>query len=200
LTFVGDVGANAIGGVVTAIAIGVVVFIRDGRAQGAANVREVDAMNQDARRWLADQDRVTRIQESATTNDMAARGSFHSGAHLRGLAAVRIDALHQYRDEMTRKLRRYREIDAQDGWRHRLARRDDLPALRLTEPSLAVLARWRSDVTVNGIEETLAVDDPTSEEREPDLRRFERLGEPPQGESLSRTPSRWRRWPLPEGE
>lgn len=52
-------------------------------------------------------------------NQMAARGQLYSGALPRGLAYLKQSALHDYRGEMTRKRRRYRELCDDQGARSR---------------------------------------------------------------------------------
>lgn len=112
---------------------------------------------------------------------MAARGLFYSGLHLSKLVEVRRRALHEYRDEMTRKLRRYREIAASEGWLHRAVRLQPLDRLSLSPGARETLASWRAPVTVAGMDDSAPVADPTDRDREPALRRFEELGEPAEG-------------------
>jgi hypothetical protein len=57
-----------------------------------------------------------------------------------------------------------------------------LDRYELTDDDRAILAAWRAPATYEGHpDDSAPVDDPTSEEREPDLRRFEREGDPPRG-------------------
>jgi hypothetical protein len=52
-----------------------------------------------------------------------------------------------------------------------------LPRFELTDESRAILASWREDATVSGMKDSAQVDDPTSMEREPEIRRFENAGD-----------------------
>jgi vesicle coat complex subunit len=54
------------------------------------------------------------------------------------------------------------------------------PQLALDDASREILARWRSPVTVPGMNDEAHVDDPTDETRERALREFERSGDAPQ--------------------
>ena len=98
----------------------------------------------------------------------------YSGAHIAALAGLKRQALQEYRDEISLKRRQYRHLRAE--W----------PSVRryeLSEADREILAEWRapaSHPTVVGF--TVEIDDVTSEDREPDLRRFEREGDPPLGD------------------
>ena len=76
----------------------------------SVTVREVNYLNEDTRRWIRDRDRVLHSALARTSEEMSARGVFHSSIHLAAVAEVRHQALHDYRDEISRKRRRYREL------------------------------------------------------------------------------------------
>jgi predicted nucleotide-binding protein len=154
--------------------------VRSAPAQASASAieREVGYLNEDARRWIADRDGVLAAESRERSGQMNAEGQLYSGAHLSGLMILRRNALHEYRDEMTRKRRRYAELLDQ-------APPDaEVPRFALDEGSLDTLARWRSHVTIAGMPDQLAVDDPTDPSREADLRRFEQEGDGP-GDSIA---------------
>jgi hypothetical protein len=93
------------------------------------------------------------IELRRTVNQMAAQGQLYSGALPRQLAFAKRGALQQYRDEMIRKRRQYRDLcDDQGGRLTRLLR-------------------------LSGAVPPFELDDPTSDEREPDLRRWEADGD-----------------------
>jgi hypothetical protein len=133
--------------------------------QALADLRE------DTDRWLRDRDDRLVVALRKTTNEMAARGLLHSGAHLAQLAGLKRDALHEYRDEMSLKRRQYRRV------------REQAPSVdryQLTEAHRAILANWRAPATHPALEgSAIDIDDVTREELEPDLRRFELEGDPP---------------------
>jgi hypothetical protein len=143
-------------------------------ASGLAAAREVEYLTEDMRRWIRDRDRVLQAAVARTREEMNARGAFHSSIHLAAQAEVRHQALHEYRDEISRKRRRYREL------------RDDaiedsaFPRFELDDASRETLAGWRAPVTLPGMDQGLSVDDPTDPALEPDLREFERRGDRPE--------------------
>lgn len=140
----------------------------------SAIAREVSDLVEDATRWLSDRHRLLVVQLKAKTEDMATRGLLYSGGHLAALADLKRQALHEYRDEMTSKRRRYRELCAAA---EALSSNFALPPLELSEASRAVLADWRSAATATGVDGEAAIDDPTSESLEPGLRAFEVSGD-----------------------
>ena len=143
------------------------------RRRSASTVaREVGYLKDDARRWIADRDRQLSGEMSQRSGQVASQGMTHSGAHLASHAILRRNALHEYRDEISRKRRDYAKLldDAPP---------EGIPRFELDEASLATLARWRSPVTVTGVSGSTEVDDPTGPSREPDLRRFEEEGDGP---------------------
>jgi predicted nucleotide-binding protein len=136
--------------------------------------REARHLTEDMRRWLRDRDRVLQSATAVTPDEMNARGAFHSSIHLAAQAELRHQALHEYRDEISRKRRRYQELrDAPIGG-------SELPRFELDDGSREILARWRAPVTVPGMDDHLSVDDPTDLALEPGLREFERRGDGPE--------------------
>jgi hypothetical protein len=125
----------------------------------------------DTGRWLRDRNDRLAVKSRRTSNELAAQGQLYSGAHLAALAGLKRDALHEYRDEMSLKRRQYRRI------------REQAPSVgryELSDADRDVLAGWRAPATHHALEgSSVEVDDVTREELEPDLRRFEREGDPP---------------------
>jgi hypothetical protein len=98
------------------------------------------------------------------------RGLLYSGAHIAALAGLKRQALHEYRDEISLKRRQYRHIRAE--W-------PSVGRYELSSSDREILARWRAPASHPAVADfTVEIDDVTSEEREPDLRRFERDGDP----------------------
>jgi hypothetical protein len=170
---------EVIGGVVTAGLLGGLVAFWNADNQVDAHDREVRALDEDMARFLRDRDRVLWVELTTVTNEMAGRGVLYSSAHLGELIDRKRQALHDYRDEIIRKRRLYREACERERWAARLLRRrrGAFPRFQLSDESKLILASWRRDATVAGMEGSAAVDDPTSTEREPDLRRFESEGD-----------------------
>jgi hypothetical protein len=85
-------------------------------------------------------------------------------------------ALQEYRDEISQKRRKYRSLcDAAPAG-------TDVPRFALESESRQTLARWRAPVTVAGMSDEAAVDDPTDPSREPMIRRLEEEGYCPERE------------------
>jgi hypothetical protein len=126
---------------------------------------------EDTGRWLRDRNDRLAVASQKTTNGMSAQRHLYSGAHLAALAGLKREALHEYRDEMSLKRRQYRRI------------RERAPSVGRYEFSDAdreILASWRAPATHPALEgSSVEVDDVTRQELEPDLRRFEREGDPP---------------------
>ncbi len=133
--------------------------------QALADLRE------DTDRWFRDRNDQLTVSLRTTSTEMAANGLLYSGAHLAALAGLKREALHQYRDEMSLKRRQYRRVREQAPSTDRYL---------LTDGQRDILSGWRAAATHPALEANLVdVDDVTREELEPDLRRFEREGDPP---------------------
>jgi hypothetical protein len=127
---------------------------------------------EDTRRWLKDRDVLLQRQSHATSTDRNARGLLYSGGHIAALAGLKRDTLHEYRDEISLKRRQYRHLRAE--W-------PSVGRYELTDSDRDILARWRTPASHPAVPDFMVeIDDVTSEDREPDLRRFEREGDPPQ--------------------
>lgn len=143
-------------------------------SSGLSTARGVEYLAEDMRRWIRDRDRIVRASLAQTREEMNARGVFHSSIHLAAQAEVQHQALHEYRDEVSRKRRRYRDLlDAASG-------DSSFPRFELDDDSRDTLADWRAPVTLPGMDQGLSVDDPTDPALEPDLRVFERRGDGPE--------------------
>ena len=131
-------------------------------------------LREDTRRWLRDRDHRLSAESKATSAKMAADGHLYSGAHLAALAGLKRNALQEYRDEMSLKRRQYRRINEQAP---------SVGRYELSDADREVLASWRAPATHPALEGTsVEIDDVTSEDVEPDLRRFEREGDPTLGD------------------
>jgi hypothetical protein len=133
--------------------------------------REVADLQEDMRRWIRDRNRALQAAVARAGEEMNARGVFHSSIHLAALAEIRHAALHEYRDEISRKRRRYRELSE--------AATSPISRFVLDDVSRETLARWRSPVAVPGFDAQVLVDDPTAPDLEPDIREFEDRGDGP---------------------
>ena len=171
-----SLAVEIIGGLVTAVAFGVGAAFYAASQQVRRHDAQVRDLLEDNRRWFRDRDAEVKVESQRATNEMAASGLLQSGAGVRALMEPRRRALHQYRDELSAKRRRYRELRDAEGWTHQLIRRRHgaMPQLSLTDEERTTLAAWRAELP-----DANPSSDPTSVEREPDLRRFEEHGDPP---------------------
>ncbi len=138
----------------------------DPEAEAAQDADAVQDLNDDMRRWLRDRDKQLEIEMKTISNTMG--NNFNSGAHVARIAAVKAQALHEYRDELTRKRREYRE---------RVRGLENPPRFTLDDASRAILASWRADADVPGVG-TTPVEDPTAHPDEQALLEFEEHGDP----------------------
>jgi hypothetical protein len=101
-----------------------------------------------------------------TLRHLPAGSQYHSGAHVVAHAIAQRDALHQYRDEATLKLRAYQTQFEREGRVHRFWRRRaaSMPRLSLPQDCRDILAKWREPARVSGLDHEVAVDDPTRDE------------------------------------
>jgi hypothetical protein len=143
----------------------------------------VEDLDEDTRRWFRDRDARLTVELERLAWDHAARGVTESSIAARDKLVAKHAALTEYRDEISRKRRRYRQLREAEGGFHEWLR-EQMPRrfarFALTDDQRAVLAKWRADVKPSHMpNDSASVDDPTSEEREPALRRFEEDGDPP---------------------
>ena len=109
------------------------------RGEVGADDRAVDDLNEDLRRWVRDRDRALGIEHKLITHrynnpdsvperreqvpervrDLPAGSQHYTGAHLGAQAEAQRRALHEYRDEATRKLREFKAVVAREGWWHK---------------------------------------------------------------------------------
>jgi hypothetical protein len=178
-----SLAVEVIGGAVTAALLALVVGLYGGAALIRAHDAQVEDLDEDTRRWFRDRDARTEVEKARSSAELNRQNLFHSGQWLLTMATHQRAALTEYRDEMSLKRRRYRQLREAEGRFHRwLRERMGRPFARfaLTDDQLAVLAKWRAKVEPSHMpNDSMAVDDPTSEEHEPALRRFERDGDPP---------------------
>jgi hypothetical protein len=141
----------------------------DRQAETEQDDEAISDLIDDTRRWIHDRHRELGIEMKKISNMHASAGGPYSGAHVAGLAAARSRALHQYRDEITAKRRKYRDL---------VRGVPDPTRFELDDNSRAILAEWRSDVQLAGMTNA-PVDDVTALEGEESIRLFEQVGDPP---------------------
>jgi hypothetical protein len=169
---------EVIGGIVTAFVLGL------GAAGFAASQRvrthdgRIEDLYEDNRRWFRDRDRDLGTAKDQLAEQAADRGLIGGGALRQGSKKKQRQALHDYRDEISAKRRRYRELREAEGQAEELVRRRTgrMRRFELSGSERAILAAWRTGLDPPGAPG--AVEDPTSAELEPDLRRFEEHGDP----------------------
>ena len=174
--------ANATGGVVTGAILGTWALWFTVGQQIRGHDERIDDLREDNRRWFRDRDAALHRELHRLDQQRV-----HAGVTSAGIAAmaeeeVKRIALHEYRDEISAKRRRYRELaTAEAGWTHgklRKRRSRTLSRFGLTDDQRTVLALWRSIPTPDGGPHRSISDDPTDPGLEADLRRFEREGDP----------------------
>jgi hypothetical protein len=188
MSFVTDVAAEAGGGVVTAAILGTWALRFAVGQQIRQHDERIADLDEDNRRWFRDREAHMRRELAQLADDHAARGVSQSSIADGEQAACKRLALHEYRDEITTKRRLYRQLRAVEGWAHARIRRglwgwraNPMRRFELTDDHRRTLNSWRTFTVLGDQPGTTRPipDDPTSEEREPDLRRFEREGDPP---------------------
>lgn len=135
----------------------------------AENDARAGELNEDLRRWVRDRDRDLEAEMRGLVNN--AGNQLYAGSLRNRAVAVMREALHQYRDEATGKVREFSALARSEGqWhqRHRRRRGFGSPVLSLYGQERIYLNRWRQRpylVNPGGSEPDLAVDDdPTAHE------------------------------------
>jgi hypothetical protein len=122
-----------------------------------------------------------RVPVPEQLKQVPAGSQYETGAHLRWRAEAARQALHEWRDEATKKRREYRDTMASEGrvasWVRR-RRGQDSPRLVLPEPAREALARWRAPATIPRSDghPSMPIDDPSRPELEPELAELEGAG------------------------
>lgn len=180
MSFWGSLATEICGGVATAIVLGVVAAYVAASQSIMRHDEQLGELFEDNRRWFRDRSRQLAVADQSAMTELSARGLAQSGAWVQGMAKRRHHALHDYRDEISAKLRRYRAIRASEGWTHarvRQLKRRPWPAFMLTDAERETLDAWRADQSASHTADiALAVEDPTAEVLEPAIREFERNG------------------------
>lgn len=204
LQALGDTGAWTASNLVAPIATGVFVglALRAVAIAGEVSSHDLRAeeIQTDLTRWVNDRGRILNgeifhalnfarqgiIEDVAqmppppgmegVPGDMSSSGAFN----LR-VARLMRQALHEYRDEASSKVREYRSMARAEGWLHRLLRRwrhDAAPgSLSLSPTNGEVLNSWRERTIPTHGEPTITVeDDPTKAEDAMDIRPLEEDG------------------------
>lgn len=123
---------------------------------------EARVLNEDVELWVSDTYRALKQELNGVTNRMAAHGQLWSGAHGRGRAEAKIQALHRWRDRKHQAERELAAIQAKETWAHGLWRKaSGRDELELTAPERVepVIEEFRRDVTRHGSH--MRVHDPT---------------------------------------
>lgn len=135
----------------------------------AENDARASELIEDLQRWVRDRDRQLEAQLRGLVN--SAGNQLYAGSLRNQAVAAMRQALHEYRDEATSKVREFSALARSEGrWhrRHRKRRGFDSPSLGLRGQERIYLNRWRQRpylVDPGGPEPDLAVeDDPTVNE------------------------------------
>jgi hypothetical protein len=203
LTWAGD---ELLAPVLTGIAVGLALRGAAIPGEVASHDAEAEASNTDLIRWVRDRDRqlngevfhalnmarqgiIEDVAQPPVPKDLenAERGSQeYSGAFIRRVQRLMRQALHEYRDETSRKVRAYRTMARSEGWSHQAWRwwpRLAEPApLELPEDVVELLGSWRERPIpvrpVPNMEAPIArvTDDPTRSEDAREIRALEGPG------------------------
>jgi hypothetical protein len=159
-----------------AVALGVVavaMHVREGRSSSrvpkidetADNDARASELNEDLQRWVQDRNRQLENELRGLRN--SAGNQLYAGSLRNKAVAAMRQALHEYRDEATRKAREFSALARSEG-RHRELRGIESPSLGLRGQERLDLNRWRQRpylVNPGGPEPDLIVqDDPTANE------------------------------------
>jgi hypothetical protein len=131
------------------------LFAQGGRAASARS--EIDFHSQQARIrndqlvvWVDDRTQALEVEMRGFTNRKAEDGQLYSGSHGSGLAHLKEQALHEYRDERWRAEIDIAQIQSQEsGWHSfwRFIRRKPRPRITVDDAVGPFLDRWREPVT-----------------------------------------------------
>src|SRR5215216_2304156 len=106
--FWSSLAVEIIGGLVTAIALGVGAAFFAASQQVRAHDERIEDLDEDNRRWFRDRDARLTAELARLHWEHAARGVSDSSIATGARHAAKKNALHDYRDEMSAKRRRYR--------------------------------------------------------------------------------------------
>jgi hypothetical protein len=130
-----------------------------------AEVRHHDRLateyDEDLAQWVSDE--CVRLERELAKHMNSAGNQLYSGAYLAGIAGLKEEALHLYRDQERAAERRRAALLDDEGWRHRTYRwwivRDQLPELTTPAKAAPILDGWREEVRGSG--GSAPVSDPT---------------------------------------
>jgi hypothetical protein len=168
-----DVGTwsadNLVAPVVTGLFVGLALRWAAIAGEPSTHDAKADEMNSDLSRWVTDRERqlqaeifgAKNLAEQGIIEDVvgatpvpkklegAKPGSkVDSGAFIRRIERLMRQALHEYRDDASLKVRTYRSMARSEGWVHKLLRRGrranrEPSPFRLTDSARELLASWR---------------------------------------------------------
>jgi hypothetical protein len=115
--------------------------------------RLVTEYDEDLGQWVADE--MVRLERAFERhkNEAARNGQLYSGAYLRGIAHLKEEALHAYRDQETAAKRRRAALRDAEGWVHRKwreIRAGPLRELDAPDEVRPLLDMWRQEVRRDG--------------------------------------------------
>jgi hypothetical protein len=123
VSFVTDLAANAVGGVVTAVVLGTWATRFAALQQVRRHNDRVADLIEDNRRWFRDRDAQLGREFRRLEEQRAQSGLTSEGVAAKSREIVQRQVLVEYRNEMTLKRRRYADLWRAEDWPHRLVRR-----------------------------------------------------------------------------
>lgn len=121
---------EVIGGIVTALVLGLGAAVFTASQRVRNHDGSIDDLYEDNRRWFRDRDRDLSIAKHQLAEQAADRGLIGGGALPQGGKKKQRQALHDYRDEISAKRRRYRELHGAEGKAEELVRRQRSKPMR----------------------------------------------------------------------
>ncbi len=122
--------------------------------------RLVAQTDEDLAQWVSDE--CVRLERALSGHLNSAGKQLYSGAYLRGIAHLKEEALHLYRDQERQARARLGEWSGAEGtvhWLWRKAQRRPFPTLMTPGQAKPILDGWRADVSSGG--HSAPVSDPT---------------------------------------
>jgi hypothetical protein len=126
--------------------------------------REVKEIDDRLGQWISDECVRLERELERHKNEMASQGQHNSGAYVRGIAHIKEQFLHLYRDQERQAEERLAALRDAEGPSHRLWRlmafEGQLPHLTTPTKAEGIIDGWRAEVVVDGIGRA-PVSDPT---------------------------------------
>lgn len=126
--------------------------------------REARGIDERLGQWVADECVRLERELERHKNESASRGQHTAGSYVRGIAHIKEQFLHLYRDQERQVEEKIAALNDGEGPSHRIWRlialKGELPQLATPAAAEGILDGWRAEVVVNGVGKA-PVSDPT---------------------------------------